>query len=136
MTSDEEIQKMLSMAKKIIENSYSPYSKFRVAAVVLTESGKMYGGVNVENVSYGLTMCAERVAVFKAVSEGERKIRAVLVYAEGKELPYPCGACRQVIAEFGIESEIIVVNSAGRLERFKLQDLLPRAFLSFERREA
>ncbi|MCI4396731.1 MAG: cytidine deaminase [Thermoprotei archaeon] len=127
-------EKMLSLAKGAIKNSYAPYSGFRVSAVVLTPSGKYYTGVNVENVSYGLTMCAERVAVYKAVSEGEKKISAVLIYAEGRDLPYPCGACRQVIAEFGYDSDIIVANSEGKIEKFKLSELLPKAFLSFDKR--
>ncbi|MGC9114559.1 MAG: cytidine deaminase [Fervidicoccaceae archaeon] len=131
MVSQETEQKMLELAKKVIENSYSPYSKFRVSSVVLGESGKLYYGVNVENVSYGLTVCAERVAIFKAVSEGERKVKAVLVYTEGKDLPYPCGACRQVIAEFGKDAEIIVSNGEGKIERTNLEELLPKAFSSF-----
>jgi len=131
MISREIEQKMLQVAKEAIKNSYSPYSKFRVSSAVLGGSGKIYSGVNIENISYGLTMCAERVAVFKAISEGEREIKAVLVYTDGKDLPYPCGACRQVIAEFGRDAEIIVVNGEGKTERTSMKELLPKAFLSF-----
>lgn len=128
-------QKMLELAKKSIVNSYSPYSKFRVSSVVMGETGRLYSGVNVENVSYGLTMCAERVAIFKAVSEGERRIKAVLIYTDGKDIPYPCGACRQVIAEFGPDAEVIIANGEGKVEKTTLRMLLPKAFLSFHRNE-
>ena len=97
------LNKLLKKAKESFKNSYSPYSNYRVAAAALAKSGKIYGGTNIENASYGLTMCAERCAVFKAISEGEKEIKALLIIvSQDPRLPEatPCGACRQVIAEF------------------------------------
>jgi len=121
---------LLERAAKSIRNAYAPYSRFRVAAAVRTASGKVYDGVNVENSSYGLTVCAERVAVFKAVSEGEREVREVLVAVEAEEPVPPCGACLQVIAEFGGPDTLIhmVSLTTGRYASAKLSELLPRAF--------
>ena len=107
--------------------SYSPYSGYPVGAAVLTESGKIYQGTNVENASYGATMCAERVAVFKAVSEGARRILAIAVYSNGKKLPIPCGMCLQVLSEFA-EDIPVLVSSADDEKRFALSELLPHRF--------
>jgi cytidine deaminase len=110
------------------ERSYSPYSRFAVGAAVLTSSGKMFSGCNVENASYGLTNCAERTAVFKAVSEGECSITAVAVYTPTSSLTPPCGACRQVLYEFGPQCFIISCGlGEGRLLS-RLDLLLPGAF--------
>lgn len=124
---------MLLMARSFIENSYSPYSKFRVVSVVRAGSGKLYPGVNVENSSYGLTICAERVAVFNAVLNGERSILEVLV-ASDKILPYPCGACLQVVSEFGSDDTLfyIVALETGEYRCFRLKDLLPYRFKLYE----
>ncbi len=119
---------MIKVAKEVIKNSYSPYSKFKVAAVLYGEDG-LFTGVNVENASYGLTICAERVAVFKAVSEGKRKFEKILVYTPGQEvLPYPCGACRQVLSEFFNEDFLIIVANDRLEEQFTLGELLPFNF--------
>ncbi len=121
---------LLRAAVAASRNSYAPYSGFRVAAAVRAGSGKVYTGVNVENASLGLTVCAERVAIFKAVSEGEREIREVLVYAVDSYDPVPpCGACLQVIAEFARDDvEIVMVSGTGRIERARLSQLLPKRF--------
>ena len=108
--------------------SYSPYSKFRVGAAVLTGSGKIFAGCNVENASFGLCNCAERTAIFSAAAGGERRIRAVAVYTPTAAPTLPCGACRQVIHEFGADALVIsVCDSDRRLER-PLSRLLPGAF--------
>ncbi len=122
------IEKAIKTLKKVIRNSYSPYSKFKVASAVITDDGTIYTGVNIENSSYGLTICAERVAVFKAVSEGKTKIKTVIVYTPTEEHTFPCGACRQVISEFNPKAEIIVVNKKGEIKKHYLNDLLPHTF--------
>ncbi|MEM1924659.1 MAG: cytidine deaminase [Pyrobaculum sp.] len=120
---------LVEKAREILKNAYAPYSGFRVAALVLTKNGKIYTGVNIENASYGLTICAERVAVFKAVSEGDRDIDTVVVYTDTEDPTPPCGACRQVIAEFNPDANIILA-SRGKILRVKLSDLLPLPFMS------
>jgi cytidine deaminase len=121
-------RKLIAAAKAAQRNAHAPYSKFRVGAALLTKSGKVYTGVNVENASYGLTNCAERVAVGKAVSEGHRKFQAIAVVAPSAALS-PCGACRQVLAEFG-ECIVICADSRNtrRLRIHLLSELLPHAF--------
>ena len=121
-------RKLIAAAKAVQRNAHAPYSKFRVGAALLTKSGKVYTGVNVENASYGLTNCAERVAVGKAVSEGHRKFAAIAVVAPSASLS-PCGACRQVLAEFG-ECVVICVDSrkTSRVRVHLLSELLPHAF--------
>ena len=117
---------MLRIAREVSENAYSPYSKVRVAAVLYGEDG-VYTGVNVENASFGLTVCAERIAVFKAISEGKRKFAKMLIYSPNF-LPYPCGACRQVLAEFFSEDFEIIVTNGIEEEKFTLGELLPFNF--------
>lgn len=120
-------EELIETARQYREHSYSPYSRFKVGAAVLTAGGKVYGGCNIENSSYGLTICAERTAVFKAVSEGEREFEALAVIA-GTEGPCsPCGACRQVMADFRIP-RIIMANLQGEVKTVSLQELLPFAF--------
>lgn len=121
---------LMDNAKKAAQNSYSPFSRFAVGAAVLTESGKIYKGCNVENSSFGLTNCAERTAIFKAVSEGERKILAVAIYSPNTDSCYPCGACRQVLYEFqSDEYEIdVITENLGALEIQKLSYFLPCGF--------
>jgi len=121
-------RKLIAAAKAAQRNAHAPYSKFRVGAALLTKSGKVYTGVNVENASYGLTNCAERVAVGKAVSEGHRKFQAIAVVAPSAALS-PCGACRQVLAEFG-ECVVICADSRNtrRLHIHLLSELLPHSF--------
>jgi cytidine deaminase len=119
---------LIAAAKAAQRNAHAPYSKFRVGAALLTKNGKVYTGVNVENASFGLTNCAERVAVGKAVSEGHRKFQAIAVVAPSAALS-PCGACRQVLAEFG-ECVVICADSRNtrRLRIHLLSELLPHTF--------
>lgn len=122
-------KQLMSLAKEASKNSYSPFSRFAVGAAVLTSSGKIYQGCNVENSSFGLTNCAERTAIFKAVSEGERTILAVAIYSPNSDSCYPCGACRQVLFEFQDEYEIdVVTENLGELEVKKLSYFLPCGF--------
>lgn len=107
--------------------AYCPYSGYAVGAAVLADDGRIFDGCNVENASYSLTMCAERVALFKAVSAGARGITAVCVYSPGGKMPYPCGACRQALKEFAEDAEILV--SDGEKDAvMTLKELLPQAF--------
>lgn len=122
-----EYDTLLDRAAEAIENSYSPYSRFRVGACVLTASGNMYTGTNIENSSYSLTMCAERAAIFSAVSAGDVEIVAIAVYHDGAEIPYPCGACLQVMSEFNREMTVLVTN-INKTEEYSLLELLPKAF--------
>lgn len=121
-------RKLIAAAKAAQRNAHAPYSKFRVGAALLTKSGKVYTGVNVENASYGLTNCAERVAVGKAVSEGHRQFQAIAVVAPSTALS-PCGACRQVLAEFG-DCVVICADSRNmrRVRIHLLSELLPHTF--------
>jgi len=122
-------QLLMNEAKEASKNSYSPYSKFAVGAAVLASSGKIYKGCNVENTSFGLTVCAERNAAFKAISEGETTILAVAIYSPNTDSCYPCGACRQVLFEFQKDEEIeVITEKAGYLEVNKLSYLFPCSF--------
>ncbi|HEX9060362.1 MAG TPA: cytidine deaminase [Clostridia bacterium] len=110
-------------------NSYSPYSRFRVGAAALAASGKIYTGCNIENASYGATICAERTAVFNAVSSGENKITAVAIASDSDDFILPCGICRQVLAEFGDKDmKIICTRPDGKYRVYTLDELLPEAF--------
>jgi len=119
--------RMLREARAAAKNAYAPFSKLKVGAAVLTTNGHVYSGCNVENSSYGLTVCAERVAIFKAVSAGECEIRALLVYVDTAKLTPPCGACLQVINEFSEDAEIMLSNGR-RTKTYRLRQLLPRGF--------
>jgi cytidine deaminase len=109
-------------------NAFAPYSKFRVGAALEDDAGRIHTGCNVENATYGLTVCAERVAVLKAVSEGARKFRRIAIAADTDNLTPPCGACRQILWEFCGDIAIILVNPRGKTETFELKDLFPRPF--------
>lgn len=122
-----EIQKLMDCAIKARENAYSPYSHFAVGAALLCEDGTLYEGCNIENASYGLTNCAERTAIFKAVSEGHIKFKALAVVADTEGLCAPCGACRQVMAEFKIPL-IIMGNLMGNIKIVTIEELLPFSF--------
>ena len=123
---DNELVKHAEGAKK---QSYSPYSNFRVGAAVLTVSGGVYYGTNIENVSFGATSCAERNAIFSAVCDGERKIEALAISSDSENYTYPCGICRQVISEFaGKDTKIICANNKGEFEVMNFFDLLPKDF--------
>jgi len=121
-------RRLETAARAAAKASYSPYSKFRVGAAVLTDSGKIYSGANVENASYGLANCAERTAIFNAASHGERKIRCVVVFTPTPAPTMPCGACRQVINEFGPHATVISVCNSAQCTETTLDRLLPLAF--------
>lgn len=110
------------------KHAHAPYSNFKVGAALEDASGRIYTGCNVENATYGLTICAERVAVFKAVSEGAREFTRIAVAADTGVLTPPCGACRQILWEFCGDIEVILVNLEGRMESLRLKDLYPRPF--------
>lgn len=121
-------QELYEKAKQAQQYSYSPYSKFKVGACLLTESGKIFTGCNIENSAYGPSNCAERTAVFKAVSEGETKFLKIAIYGgDGEKFCFPCGTCRQVLSEFNKDIEIIVGNNK-EIKSFKLSKLLPYSF--------
>ncbi|NLB88139.1 MAG: cytidine deaminase [Syntrophomonadaceae bacterium] len=124
-----EIPELIKMAREAKSYAYTPYSKFNVGAALLTNKGNVYTGSNVENASYGLTVCAERIAVFKAVTAGEKDFDTIVITASGKGYPYPCGACLQVLAEFSPNMKVIVVDDQGDMEEFRLKDMLPQIFL-------
>jgi cytidine deaminase len=120
---------LLQIANKVKLNSYSPYSKFRVGAVLVSEEGNLYSGVNVENSSYGLTNCAERTAIFKAVTEGERKFKTIVIASDSEDFITPCGACRQVMMEMcGKDLDVVLSNSDNEIRILKMEDLLPLSF--------
>jgi cytidine deaminase len=122
------LRRLVTAARRAAKDAYAPYSKFRVGAAVLTRSGKIFTGCNVENASYGLSNCAERTAIFSAVAGGNRELTAVAVYTPTRKPTLPCGACRQVINEFGPTARIVCVcDTADRIET-TLDELLPRAF--------
>lgn len=122
-----EYEELIEMAKAASENAYAPYSDYAVGAALLTNSGKIYTGCNIENMSYGAALCAERTAAAKAVSEGETGFIAMAVYHPGADMPYPCGICRQVLSEFARHMLVITVNQTG-CEFFSLKELLPSIF--------
>ena len=122
-----EIQKLMDCAIKARENAYSPYSHFAVGAALLCEDGTLFEGCNIENASYGLTNCAERTAIFKAVSEGHIKFKALAVVADTEGPCAPCGVCRQVMAEFKIPL-IIMGNLMGNIKIVTIEELLPFSF--------
>ena len=119
---------LVSAALKARQNAHAPFSKFKVGAAVEDDSGRVYSGCNVENATYGLTVCAERVAIFKAVSEGARRFVRVAVVADTEKLTPPCGACRQILWEFCGDVEIVLSNLNGKTETLRLGTLFPRAF--------
>jgi cytidine deaminase len=119
---------LIKKAKNARLKAYAPYSKFKVGAALLTKSGKVYTGANVENSTFGLTVCAERVAVFKAVTKGDKDFVKIAIVADKNPPITPCGACRQVLSEFAKDLEIICANLKGKVERYSLKELLPEAF--------
>jgi len=119
---------LVEAALKARENAHAPFSHFKVGAALEDANGRIHTGCNVENASYGLTLCAERVAVFKAVSEGARQFRRAAVVADTDNLTPPCGACRQILWEFLGDVELVMANLHGKTETVRLKDLLPRPF--------
>ena len=123
MSNDE----LISKAYEAMKNSYAPYSKFNVGAVALCGE-KIYIGCNIENASFGETICAERCAIFKAVSDGCTKIDKIVIVCSTHDFAYPCGICRQVMTEFMDENGIIVVTNDKEIREYKLSDLMPESF--------
>ncbi len=119
---------LIGAAAQARENAHAPYSNFRVGAAVRSTSGRIFSGCNVENASYGLTMCAERVAIFKAISEGERGFSALAVVTDADKLTPPCGACRQLIWEFCGDIPVTIANLKGQSDVMQMKDLFPRPF--------
>jgi cytidine deaminase len=128
MLDEPQIQQLLDAARGAREQAYAPYSGFPVGAAVLTETGEIFSGGNVENASLGATICAERVAICAAVAAGRRRFTALAVVADAPDPVPPCGLCRQVVAEFSPDCVIIMANLAGRRRLLNLQELLPLAF--------
>lgn len=122
------MNKVIEAAIAARAHAHAPFSKFLVGAAVEADDGRIFTGCNVENATYGLTICAERVAVFKAISEGARNFRRVVVAADTAELTPPCGACRQILWEFLGDVEVTLVNLHGKSETLRLKDLFPRPF--------
>jgi cytidine deaminase len=123
-----EKQALIEAANTVRQHAYVPYSKYRVGAAVQTKSGRVFTGVNVENAAYPQTMCAERIAIFKAVSEGEQDFDAIAVVTDNGVTP--CGGCRQVMSEFGLDTMILIANGEGQLlQEMTVKELLPEAFL-------
>lgn len=119
---------LLRLAKDSANRAYAPYSKFNVGAALITEDGKMFSGCNVENASYGLTLCAERNAISNMVAEGYKKFVAIAIYSPQSKNCYPCGACRQWIYEFATDAKVITENNNNELVVYSIKDLLPNAF--------
>jgi len=121
--------KLAMMANEARSSAYAPYSGFKVGAALLTADGKIYTGINIENSSYGATVCAERTAAFKAVSEGRNKFVAIAVSGDTKNYLHPCGICRQVLSEFGDKNmKIICCNREGKYKIYTLEEILPYSF--------
>jgi len=121
-------EKLIKEAEKARKRAYTPYSKFKVGAAVLSANGEIFNGCNIENASFGMSVCAERVAIFKAISEGSTKFEAIAVIGDTDKPCSPCGACRQVISEFGEDIPLIMANLKGDVNIKKIKELLPEAF--------
>lgn len=120
---------LLNIASKARDNSYSPYSRYAVGAAVECEDGRVYTGCNIENAALGCTCCAERTAIFKAISDGVRGFKRIAIYGSGEDYCVPCGACRQVMSEFCSEDmEVLCAKSTGAYASYRLVELLPHAF--------
>ncbi|RPI86745.1 MAG: cytidine deaminase [Chloroflexi bacterium] len=127
MATDEQVQRLIEAAVEARKWAYAPYSNYQVGAALLASSGKVYTGVNIENAAYPDTTCAERVAIFKAVSEGEKEFEVIAVVTGNGG--FPCGSCRQVMAEFGKETEVIIANDEGKIiTKTRVKELLPGSF--------
>jgi len=119
---------LAAAALAVREKAFAPFSRFKVGAALEDEGGRIHTGCNVENATYGLTLCAERLAVFKAISEGVRKFRRIAIAADTEDLTPPCGACRQILWEFCGDIEIVMVNPRGKTATHQLKDLFPKPF--------
>lgn len=122
-------KELVKEAKKALKKSYSPYSKFKVGTALLCKSGKIYSGCNVECNSFSLTICGERTAFVKAISEGETEFKAIAIVTGRKNFDYPCGACRHFMMEFNQDLDVIIAKSEKEFEISKLKDLLPKHFI-------
>ena len=127
MNKKQAYEQLLEYAKQISKNSYSPYSKFRVGAAVLCEDNKVFCGTNIENASYGLSICAERTAIFTAISNGCKNIKAIAIYSKNGNVT-PCGACRQVILEFSKTADVVYNTDKDEFKIIKISSLLPKYF--------
>ena len=127
LNKNQKYKQLLAFAKQACASSYSPYSKFKVGAAVLCENDKVFCGTNIENASYGLSVCAERVAVWTAIANGAKQIKAVAVYSAKGNIT-PCGACRQVIAEFSKSADIVYNDKKDKIKIVKISELLPKTF--------
>jgi cytidine deaminase len=123
-----EFDSLIKAARAARDNAHAPFSNFKVGAALRTASGKVFGGCNVENATYGLTVCAERVAIFKAISDGERKFDAIAVVTDTDTLTPPCGACRQLIWEFCGDVPVVMSNLQGKIETLRMSQLFPKPF--------
>jgi cytidine deaminase len=123
-----DINELINKAKNAREHSYSPYSRFKVGAALKTKNGMVFTGCNIENSSYGLSICAEREAIFKAISAGERDLDTIAVVTDSDKLTTPCGACRQVMWEFSKDMTVVVANLKGKKKEFKIKELLAHPF--------
>ena len=123
-----DINELINKAKNAREHSYSPYSRFKVGAALKTKNGMVFTGCNIENSSYSLSICAEREAIFKAISAGERDLDTIAVVTDSDKLTTPCGACRQVMWEFSKDMTIVVANLKGKKKEFKIKELLAHPF--------
>ena len=122
------IMELIEIAKQAMKYAYVPYSHFKVGAALITDTGHIYTGCNIENVSYGATNCAERTAIFKAVSEGERHIKKIAIVSSAGKPASPCGICRQVLSEFMDSDGIVILEIENKAKEFYLKDLLPYCF--------
>jgi cytidine deaminase len=125
---NEKIQELVKQAQSAYRQAYVPYSHYPVGSAVLFSSGKIYSGCNVENASYGLTVCAERNAILHAVAQGERELKGIAIAVPTDNFPSPCGACRQVIREFAVDCPVILINGTGQIRLTSLKRLLPESF--------
>ncbi|MGE5389667.1 MAG: cytidine deaminase [Deltaproteobacteria bacterium] len=123
------VEELVAAAEAAREQAYAPYSGFRVGAALLTGEGRVYTGANVENASYGLTVCAERIAVFKAVTSGERDFSMIALAGSGQGYIYPCGACLQVLVEFAPSLKVIITDEKRQRKEYNLNEMLPRHFV-------
>lgn len=128
MSSEKAKAKLISTAVEARERAHAPFSRFKVGAALETNSGEIVTGCNIENASYGLTLCAERVAIFKAVSEGKREFKHLAIVVDTDDLTPPCGACRQIIWEFCGDIPVTMANLKGQVETLRMSELLPKAF--------
>ena len=126
------LEKLIVAAWEARKNAYAPYSHFAVGAAVLTTDGHIYTGCNIENVSYGLTNCAERTAIFQAVAHGKREFTHLAICTDTATWTAPCGACRQVMLEFAPQMQVIMVNSRGERKQLSVAELMPDAFADFQ----